>query len=128
MIVAQPSGGRATCIAPQVPEPTAQPAGEPRVFDLYADCYPDRVQAVRFELYVDALCRVLEKQFGAADVRCAPQESPLGFGKWKGALSAVARANLPPSGAYVVDTRNEVAAVTFEAIAGAARQVVRGVR
>lgn len=45
---------------------------------------------------VDALAEQLARQHNAADLRCAPADSPLSFGKWKGALTAVLRAEFTP--------------------------------
>lgn len=45
---------------------------------------------------VDALAEQLARQHNAADLRCAPSDSPLSFGKWKGALAAVLRAEFTP--------------------------------
>lgn len=45
---------------------------------------------------VDALAEQLARQHNAADLRCAPSDSPLSFGKWKGALTAVLRAEFTP--------------------------------
>jgi hypothetical protein len=93
---------------------------------LYLDCHEDGVHAKRLEPYVEKLCRELEKQVGAADIRCAPEKSELAFGRWKGALAAFARSAPPEPGAYEVSSGSEVAMVVFEALASTARRVVRG--
>ncbi len=95
-------------------------------FDLYLDALEDGIAAQRLEVYAEELCQALCDQYKAADVRCAPE--PLSFGKWRGALAALAAAQLPPPGAYVCSSNNEVTMVVFEALRSKARRVVRGVK
>lgn len=94
---------------------------------LYLDSIEDGVVAERLEPYAGRLARQLEAEYSAADLRCAPEQSPLSFGKWKGALAALARAN-PPAGAYLCSSTDEVAYEVFKALAPSAARVVRGVR
>jgi hypothetical protein len=79
---------------------------------------------------VDHLVSSLQKHFEGqgwqiADIRCAPSESPLGFGKWKGGLHAHTLEQAPklPAGSVLtIDTRgNEFA----EIVAGALAQYAR---
>jgi hypothetical protein len=70
----------------------------------------------------------LAEQYKAADVRCAPKDSPLAFAGWKGALAALAKAEPPAPGAYAVSSSSEIGMVAFEALVGTAARVVRGVR
>lgn len=97
-------------------------------FDLYLDCVPDGVAVARLETYAEPIRREIEHNAHAAELRCAPADSALSFGKWKGALAAAVRAAPPASGSYVADTRGEIAAVVAEALAPMARRVVRGAR
>ena len=81
------------------------------------------------DAYVDGLCTALCTQFGAADIRCAPGDGPLSFGKWKGALAAAVREAPPAPGAYTLDTRGrEIAEVVAEALRSVATLYVRGIR
>ncbi len=94
---------------------------------LYLDCIEDGVAAQRLDGYVQGLADELAKMAGAADIRCAPGDSALGFGKYKGALAATARAAPPPSGAYLASSANELVAIVVEALRPTAR-VIQGVK
>lgn len=77
--------------------------------------------------YVDELCRKLCGEFGAEDIRCAPQDGPLGFGRWKGALAATAREMPPQPGDYVLHAHgDEVSEIVATALAPACALYVRG--
>lgn len=94
---------------------------------LFVDCIPSTA-AASLDGYIEALCDELCQEFNAVDVRCAPGESPLGFGKWKGALAALAKSK-PPQGWFSVDTRGrEIAEVVTDALRGKASLYVRGIR
>ncbi len=62
--------------------------------------------------YVDYINGELAKRYcvtsdgkpGVQDVRCAPKDSPLAFGGWKGAVREVVKADPPPPGDYHLDT------------------------
>ena len=95
---------------------------------LYINAIPS-TPCPSLDSYVDALAERLRVGYGqgAVDIRCAPDGSPLAFGKWKGALAALAR-EAPPCGVYVVFTEGrEIHAVVADALASKAF-VVRGVR
>ncbi len=80
--------------------------------------------------FVDHVVGSLQKHFEGqgwqiADIRCAPQESPLGFGKWKGGVHAHTLEQAPklPIGAVLtIDTRGSEFA---EIVAGALAQYAR---
>lgn len=95
--------------------------------DLYVDCLPDGVAARRLEAYVRELCAQLEATFQVADVRCAPKDSPLAFGGWRGALAAAARDRPPEAGAWAASSSSDLQQVVVEALSPGAR-VVRGLR
>lgn len=95
---------------------------------LYLNAIEDGVSFKRLETYAYALADELAKAEGAADVRCAPEKSSLAFGKWKGALAAVAKASPPPPGAYLASMSDEIVAVVAEALTPSAARVVRGIR
>lgn len=75
---------------------------------------------------VSALC----SRYRAADLQCAPDDTPLAYGKWKGALAALVRAEPPPPGVYLVMIfdGDEVRGVLVRTLTEIADFVVRGVR
>ncbi len=79
---------------------------------------------------VDALAEQLARQHNAADLRCAPSDSPLSFGKWKGALAAVLRAEFTPRTSLcgLRCLGDEVREVAAQAIASKFTTVVWGRR
>lgn len=79
---------------------------------------------------VDALAEQLARQHNAADLRCAPSDSPLSFGKWKGALTAVLRAEFTPRTSLcgLRCLGDEVREVAAQAIASKFTTVVWGRR
>lgn len=85
---------------------------------VYVDAFPNAA-ASSLNGYVAMMA---EKVRAAAnpppmDLRCAPQDSPLGYGKWKGVLTAAVRAEPPPPGAYTLITSgSELALVVAEAL------------
>jgi hypothetical protein len=93
---------------------------------IYVDCIAPN--ASDLSGIVDQAAAALADQFGAQDIRCAPKDSPLGFGGWKGALAAYIRegVELQP-GDYYLDTRGseirEIAAEAFGTLV-----VARGIR
>ncbi len=94
---------------------------------LYLDSIEDGVVATRLEAYAERLAVALADEFKAADIRSAPADSPLAFGKYKGALAAYVRAEPPCDGAYLVSSSSEFGMIAFEALAPRAR-CVRGVK
>lgn len=79
--------------------------------------------------YLFKLADDMCQRYGAADLRCAPDESPMAFGKWKGALAAAIRATLPPPGNYLINVGDsELHAVLAETLREHADIYVRGVR
>ena len=87
----------------------------PRKLEIFINCAVQ--SATDLAPWVRALCDSICKQFGAVDLRSAPQDGPLGYGRWKGALAAMVRENPPPAGRYALDTRgSEIAEVVAEAL------------
>ncbi len=109
---------------PKSAEPVAEPAAG---LTLYLDCIEDGVAAQRLDGYVQGLADELARAAGAADIRCAGNDTALGFGRYKGALAATARAAPPPSGAYLASSTNELVAIVVEALRPTAR-VIQGVK
>lgn len=97
---------------------------------FYQDCTPS-VAYKCLDAWVADTAAALASSVGADDIRCAPNDGPLGFGRWKGALAAYIRTKSLPAGNYQLDTRgSEIAEVAAEAIRGIALAsggiVVRG--
>lgn len=101
-------------------------------FVFYVDAIPN-VAAESLTGYIAAVCAALAKQYQAADIRCAPADGPLGYGKWKGALAAYVRECPPAIGTYFLDARgseiNECVAEGLRDLADATGGTfVRGIR
>lgn len=102
-------------------------AAAPAGIQVFVDCtWP--AGATDLSTWVHEQARLLAKQYGAADVRCAPDGTPLAFGKWRGALSAVYREAALGDGDYYLDARgSDLAEVAAEALRSRGR-VTRGIR
>lgn len=94
---------------------------------LFVDCMSSEF-STPLDPYVDAICKALCEEFHAADLRCAPNDSPLGFGKWKGALAAAIKANPPEGKIYslLFVKGNELKEVVAEALRPLCNFYVRG--
>jgi hypothetical protein len=97
---------------------------------LVVDTRVEGITTISLDSYVAKLCEMLCELVGAADVRCAPQDSALGFGKWKGALSAAVRAHLPEPGVYSLNDvhESEVKQVVVDALKANCAVMFRGSR
>ncbi len=93
---------------------------------LFIDALPDESFEM-FDKYVDTFAELLAKQYGAVDVRCAAPDSPLGFGKWKGALSTLVKQAPPPRGTFVLLVRSEIDEVVAAAMRTHCAEYVKGV-
>lgn len=68
--------------------------------------------------YVNDIIGAIEEQFQVTDLRCAPNDSPLAFGKWQGVLASAVKADPPDSGRYAAFTKgNEFVAIVAETLA-----------
>lgn len=85
--------------------------------------------ATSLDRYISSLTTSLCDEYHAADVRCAPADSPLGYGKWKGALAALVRAKPPEPGVYCLlhVKESEVKQVVVEALSSLCSTVIRGI-
>lgn len=116
---------------PEQPAPSSSPKGDLRV--LFVDCIPttfDGPTPQALTSYVDVMHRRVAEAGGVDDVRFAGSDSPLGFGKWRGALAMAVRADLPRPGVYLALglAHSELMQVVVEAIEPAFDVVVRSVR
>lgn len=78
---------------------------------------------------VYAQAKALAEKASVVDIRCAPDDSPLAFGKWKGVLLAQLAQTRPQAGNYYLLTGgDELLIVAAGAFRQAADLVVEGVR
>lgn len=112
-------------------------AGEPEASEeqdglvLLVDVIGRGMGAVQdLDAYIAKICDSLCAAFQAIDIRCAPDNSPLGFGKWRGALSAAIKDNPPERGVYKINyvADSEIRQVAVEALAPMCATYIRGVR
>jgi hypothetical protein len=98
---------------------------------MYVDAIPTvkgNVVMRTLDSYIANLCAMMEAEFKVVDIRIAPNDSPLGFGKWKGALAALAKSEPPESGAYVLlNGSGELQSVVAEALKPLCSLYVQGV-
>ncbi len=96
---------------------------------LFVDCVVEGVDAEPLQDYVDQLVGQLCEGLKVADLRCAPDDSPAAFGKWKGLLSHFVKASPPPAGAYSIFVDgSEIRACVVEALRGLTSAYITGVR
>ena len=76
--------------------------------------------------YLD-IVRTLQEKAGLTDLRYAPNDHDLAYGRWRGALSAVVIANPLPPGEYLFRGvgESDVKQVVLEALAPLCARVVR---
>lgn len=89
--------------------PSEATGGEYQPLQIYVDCYPVDKSWNDFAPELEKICEALAKQFGVVDIRCAPQDSELGYGKWKPILEIAirkAQGKIPPRN-YVLFTRTD---------------------
>ncbi len=119
-------------------KPEAPPEQQEEGFSLFVNCiatgmfFPEDGAP-----YVRSLCSRLEEAFGCVDLRVPPSDpakaakyaDAMGFGKWKGALSALARQS-PPTGfiRFCYGPTDEVTAAVVEALRPLADVIVEPLR
>nr|WP_253906039.1 PD-(D/E)XK nuclease family protein [Corallococcus exiguus] len=117
-------------------EMEATRAGEPTrpaeaSLSLFVDCVPN-CPVEPLAGYVGRMVAKIEQECGVVDIRVAPNDSPLAYGKWKGVLAATIRAEPPESGTYAAlgVAGSELMQVTVEALEPlcGTGHFVRGVR
>nr|WP_217279575.1 PD-(D/E)XK nuclease family protein [Corallococcus exiguus] len=114
--------------AARVAEPT-RPAEAS--LSLFVDCVPN-CPAEPLAGYVGRMVAKIEQECGVVDIRVAPNDSPLAYGKWKGVLAATIRAEPPEPGTYAAlgvagSELMQVAVEALEPLCGMGH-FVRGVR
>jgi hypothetical protein len=95
---------------------------------LFVDVVCSGVNPTPLEPYVNGLVQKICAEADVADLRFAPGDNPLGFGRWKGALAAAVRQSPPEPGEYLLlDVReSEIRQVVVEALQPLCTRVVRG--
>ncbi len=95
---------------------------------LIVDARVEGLDAMPLDAYIAKVCAVLSTEYKAADLRCAPKDSPLAYGGWKGALAALVAAEPPAPGVYTLaDVReSEVRQVVVEALKPLCSTFIRG--
>lgn len=138
-LAATPISPLSTATIPDAPKKRGRPAGSTNAaattpvtaaghgLRMYINAIPVGLAYTDLSKFLDPLCKDLCDEFKAADIRCAPEDSPLGFGKWKGALAEYVRSQ-PPTGDYVAFTReSEIVQIAVEALVPLCDLVIRGV-
>lgn len=103
--------------------------GDATTRELFVDCVVKGRVTVDLSAYIEKMCTDLATTYKAADIRCAPSDSPLSFGKWKGAFAAAIRENPPENGTYVLHgvRESEIKQVVVETLEPLCTVFVRGV-
>ncbi len=118
---------------PQEMFPANNPGNEPEKKGLLLEVYVDCIITCPTEsmhTVLAKICRDLCDEHGCLDVRCAPSDSHLAFGRWKGYVAQRVEAwATTAAGAYTLDTRgSEIAEVAADVLRTAAPLFVRGIR
>lgn len=101
-----------------------QTAGDDLDLEVFVDCIPNG-DFMSLNAYADKICKALADRYcfdekgqpTISDIRCAPSTSPIGFGKWEGAVHALVVENPPKNDTYVLDTRgNRIAEIVADAM------------
>jgi hypothetical protein len=93
---------------------------------LYVDCAPCRGECSDLSEYVADLADELAKKAGLPDVRLAPQEHPMGYGKWEGYLTARVRESPPAAGRWWIAVEgSKFKQVVIAALEPLAQEIVR---
>lgn len=111
----------AATVAPVAPAPKRT---------LYIDCVVDKGDAASLDPWLLDIVRTLEQRYKVDDIRLAPNDTELGYGRWKGALAVAVKYNLPPAGTYVIrgTATSEITSVVADELANFCDTVVRGVK
>ncbi len=90
----------------------------PKALSVYLDTEVSGLQYKPLETVAELVHKNLCQQFEVSDIRTAPNDNPLGYGKWRGFVSTLV-STLDLDGVYVGDTRGneilEIVAVSLRA-------------
>lgn len=105
----------------------------PSAWALYINCMPLNAEPKPLYPYVLKVWAAANKTANAPDVRLVEKNSPLAYGGWRGAISALVVSSPPEPGAYYIDTAGtEITDVIAHAVAQvvmtAGGPVVQGIR
>lgn len=129
---AAPPAQVATAASSPSPLDKAESAEDPGEFHLLVDVIGHGMGEISCLMkdYLAPLAADICKVENAADLRCAPADSALGFGKWEGAFAAAMKASPPPAGVWRLDHIHEsrLKCVAIEVLQPMAATFIRGVR
>lgn len=97
---------------------------------LFVDTLVEGLVVDPLDSYVFQSCVAVMRACGLeGDIRIAPAQSALGYGKWKGELTAYVQSAPPPAGVYSLTflRDNEVKQVVAEALRAVCTTYVRGI-
>ncbi len=99
--------------------------------ELYVDAIPS-IPFVDLSTKVDEWAAALAAAFNADDIRCASEDTPIGFSKWKGGFAAFVDAkvrdgDLAPGTYVLFARRNEVHDIAAQSLRKFCENYVRGV-
>lgn len=91
---------------------------EQATIEIYVDCTP-RGPFEMLDTHLRNVCERIAREYNTPDVRIAPKGTPLEFGGWRGAVSAVLRdvQGRPAPGRYKLRTGTDIASIAAEALA-----------
>lgn len=97
---------------------------------LFVDVRTDGVALNDLEAYCAQCVSQLQQHFQIDDLRGAPQDHPLAFGRWRPALAALVKAQPPPPGCYALNYvgESEYRQVIVETLRPQCNAFVRGTR
>jgi hypothetical protein len=109
--LASPAQGVSTQGSPLAGAVSTSPSTGAGELEVYINCRPNYPTS-GLDSYVDFVNNELARRYCVdaqgrptiQDVRCAPKDSPLAFGGWKGAVHELVRTNPPSDGAFHLDT------------------------
>lgn len=89
--------------------------------NIFVDCL---IEGKDLAPWVDTVLAGLCQEYGCSDVRSAPQDGPLGYGKWKGAIAIMVQGRIGelPKGDYFLYTKGSE---LMQTVAEALRPYVR---
>jgi hypothetical protein len=129
-VLATPTKAEVQTAAGVIAEAFAGPTG----IELFVDCVVEGVELKSLDRYIDEKNRTLAEAAklpeGGRDIRFAGPDTALGFMKWKGALTALIKSDLPPPGRYnlMFVAEDELRQCAVAALKPHCSVYVRGVR
>lgn len=98
------------------PTDTVVHSNMPKAINLFVDCIPT-TNFKSFWPIVNGITERMAKEFGGSDYRTCDANGPLGFGRWKGVVSAALQAITIDGGNYLLDgATTELGMIVVEAM------------